>query len=287
MARSMTGYARSESSGPWGKLTWEARSVNHRYLDVRLRLPEMLRSMEPAFREAAAKQLARGKVELDLRLEPAEQAQALTVDEARLQALLAALEQVHRAAPAAPPPDRLQILQCPGILQETPPDTEALQNAALEALRALLADLQDMRQREGERLAAMLRDRATQIAERATAAAARLPAVQQAWEQRLRERLAELDVVADPARLEQELVFTAQRMDVAEELERLQSHVTALAEALSRDEPLGRRLDFLMQEFNREANTLASKSQDSELTAHAVEMKVLIEQMREQVQNLE
>lgn len=287
MARSMTGFARAETSGPWGTLVWEARSVNHRYLDVRMRLPELLRAAEPTWRELVGKQVARGKVELTARLDSDDSAPRFELDGARLQALSTALDEVRAAVPDCRMPDSLQLLQYPGIQQQQQTDTQALQAAAQQALQTLLAELQAMRDEEGERLADILRDRARRIAEHADAAAKRLPEVRAAWQQRLHERLDELDVTADPARLEQELVFTAQRMDVAEELDRLHSHVAALEDALARSEPIGRRLDFLMQEFNREANTLGSKAQDTQLTQHAVEMKVLIEQMREQVQNIE
>lgn len=287
MARSMTGFARSEASGSWGKLTWEARSVNHRYLDVRLRLPDAVKPMEQTFRETVSQQLYRGKVELDLGFEPVSTTRAIEVDSERLDALAETLASVRAAVPDCRAPDSLDLLQYPGVQREAEPDTQAIQEAAQEALQRALAQLQRTRGEEGERMADILRDRAAGIAEYADAAARRLPEVRQAWYDRLCGRLDELGVEADSSRLEQELVFTAQRMDVAEELDRLHSHVESLRDALQRDDAIGRRLDFLMQEFNREANTLGSKSQDTELTNHAVEMKVLIEQMREQVQNIE
>ncbi len=287
MTRSMTGFARSQISGPWGELVWEARSVNHRYLDLQLRLPETLRAIEPAIREAAAQRLSRGKVELTARVDMVAPDQSIDIDLARLNALAEALSGVRASVVDCRAPDALRLLQYPGVQREQTPDTQAVQAAARQALQAALDDLQAMRAQEGERMAGMLRERAFKIGEHASAAGRRLPQVKQAWYDKLRERLAELDIEADAARLEQELVFTAQRMDVAEELDRLHSHIAALDDALGLNEPIGRRLDFLMQEFNREANTLGSKSQDAELTAHAVEMKVLIEQMREQVQNIE
>ncbi len=287
MTRSMTGFARSQISGPWGELVWEARSVNHRYLDLQLRLPETLRAIEPAIREAAARRVSRGKVELTARLDLVAPNQSIDIDLARLNALAEALSGVRASVVDCRAPDALQLLQYPGVQREQAPDTDAVQAAARQALGAALDELQAMRAQEGERLAGVLRERALKIGEHASAAGRLLPGVKQAWYDKLRERLAELDIEADAARLEQELVFTAQRMDVAEELDRLHSHIAAFDDALARNEPIGRRLDFLMQEFNREANTLGSKSQDAELTAHAVEMKVLIEQMREQVQNIE
>lgn len=287
MAHSMTGFARSETSGNWGSLAWEARSVNHRYLDVRLKLPDMLRPLEQTFREAVAARISRGKVELNLKLQADSTSQTIEIDHQRLAALGEALAQVQRTVTECNRPDSLQLLHYPGVLQEAQPDMQAIQEAAQMSLQVLLDDLQRARNEEGERLARMLRSRAEQIAGHADGAAHRLPQVRQAWESNLRQRLAAVNVETDPARLEQEIVLNAQRMDVAEELDRVHSHIDALEDALAREGPIGRRLDFLMQEFNREANTLSSKSQDAELTNHAVEMKVLIEQMREQVQNIE
>ncbi|GAB3680931.1 YicC/YloC family endoribonuclease [Salinisphaera aquimarina] len=287
MTRSMTGFARSQAQGDWGELVWELRSVNHRYLDIHLRLPESLRALEPAVREAVGKQLSRGKIDVSVKLAAADASQTIEIDHDRLEALAQALSDVRSTVIDCRAPDALRLLTFPGVQREAEGDTDALNRDALAALGDALAQLQATRAEEGERLAALLRERARLIAEHADAAAARLPQVKQAWYDKLHARLAELDVETDPARLEQELIFTTQRMDVAEELDRLHSHVTALDQALAKNEPVGRRLDFLMQEFNREANTLGSKSQDAQLTAHALEMKVLIEQMREQVQNIE
>lgn len=287
MTRSMTGFARSQIQGDWGVLVWELRSVNHRYLDIHPRLPETLRVLEPAIREAVGQVLARGKVEVTARLQSEQGGGAIEIDHERLDGLSEALSQIRSRVIDCQAPDALRLLTYPGVQQEVEPDTERMHSDALAALDDALQQLQNMRAEEGERLAAMLVERARSIGEHADAAAKRLPEVRDAWYDKLRSRLDELDVEADPVRLEQELVFTAQRMDVAEELDRLHSHIAALEQALQKSEPIGRRLDFLMQEFNREANTLGSKSQDAELTAHAVEMKVLIEQMREQVQNIE
>jgi len=287
MTRSMTGFARSQTQGDWGELVWEMRSVNHRYLDIHLRLPEALRSLEPAIREAVGKYLSRGKIDIGVKLVAADTTQTIDIDHDRLDALAAALSDVRERVIDCQAPDALRLLSFPGVQREPEADTEALNRDALTALGQALEQLQRMRADEGARLAEMLRERAAQIAEYADAAAARVPQVRDGWYEKVRARLAELEVEADPAGLEQELIFTAQKMDVAEEIDRLHSHVAALESALKKKEPVGRRLDFLMQEFNREANTLGSKSQDAELTAHAVEMKVLIEQMREQVQNIE
>lgn len=287
MIRSMTGFARATAEGEWGDLAWELRSVNHRYLDVNLRLPEELRALEGDLRQQATASLGRGKVECTLRLRTAEASGALQIDETRLAELTAACAQVQASLPEATSLDPLRALSWPGVLREAAPDREALQTAVCEAFDRGLTQLADVRGQEGERLADLLQARAADVADLAARVRERLPQVRQAWQGRLHERLAELDVDADPNRLEQELVLQAQKADVDEELTRLDSHVQALQEALERDEPVGRRLDFLMQEFNREANTLSSKSQDADVTQSAVEMKVLIEQMREQVQNIE
>ena len=287
MTRSMTGFARSQAQGDWGEVVWELRSVNHRYLDIHLRLPDALRALEPAIREAVSRVVSRGKIDIGAKLATTDDTQSIEIDEQRLAALGEALSQVRSTVIDCRAPDALRLLTYPGVQREREPDTDAIQRDALAALKDALDQLQSMREDEGSRLAAMLVDRAHQIREHADAAAARVPQAREAWHEKLSARLAELEIEADPARLEQELIFTAQKMDVAEEIDRLHSHVEALEKALKKKEPIGRRLDFLMQEFNREANTLGSKSQDSELTAHAVEMKVLIEQMREQVQNIE
>ena len=287
MTRSMTGFARSQTQGDWGELVWELRSVNHRYLDIHLRLPEPLRALEPAIRDAISRVLSRGKVDVAAKLQTADNTQTIEIDEQRLTALADALSQVRATVIDCQAPDALRLLSYPGVQREVEPDMDAIHRDALTALNDALGQLQSMRDDEGSRLAQMLVERARQIGEHADAAAARVPQVRDSWHAKMRSRLDELDTETDPARLEQELIFTAQRMDVAEEIDRLHSHVAALESALEKSEPIGRRLDFLMQEFNREANTLGSKSQDAELTAHAVEMKVLIEQMREQVQNIE
>ncbi|MBO9469717.1 YicC family protein [Endozoicomonas sp. G2_2] len=287
MTRSMTGFARSQTQGDWGELVWELRSVNHRYLDIHLRLPEPLRALEPAIRDAISRVLSRGKVDVAAKLQTADNTQTIEIDEQRLTALADALSQVRATVIDCQAPDALRLLSYPGVQREVEPDMDAIHRDALTALNDALGQLQSMRDDEGSRLAQMLVERARHIGEHADAAAARVPQVRDSWHAKMRSRLDELDTETDPARLEQELIFTAQRMDVAEEIDRLHSHVAALESALEKSEPIGRRLDFLMQEFNREANTLGSKSQDAELTAHAVEMKVLIEQMREQVQNIE
>lgn len=287
MIRSMTGFARRETAADWGELAWELKSVNHRYLEVSTRLPEALRALEPGIREAVGKRVARGKVEVSARLALASPEQGIHVDDARLSALSDAIDRVRSQVIDCRAPDALALLEFPGVQQRLETDTDAMRTDAMTALEAALDELADMRAAEGRRLADLLTARAAAITEHARTVGERIPQVRAELAEKWRTRMAELDVEADPARLETELVLAAQRMDVAEEVDRLLSHVAALDEALARREPVGRRLDFLMQEFNREANTIGSKSADAAVSAAAVEMKVLIEQMREQVQNIE
>lgn len=287
MIRSMTGFARTETAGDWGELSWELRAVNHRYLDIQSRLPDELRFLEPELRQRVSRRLGRGKIEGTLRVRPAMADATLEIDERRLAAVADAIHRAAAALPEAAPPDPLRLLQWPGVLRETAIDPEAAAEAALEALDRALSELLSMREAEGARIDGFLRERVTRLGELAAAVRERLPLVREAWHEKLVARLAEIDVPVDSGRVEQEAVLVAQRLDVDEELSRLDSHIQALDKALALDEPVGRRLDFLMQEFNREANTLTSKSQDAEVTRCGVEMKVLIEQMREQVQNIE
>lgn len=288
MIRSMTGYARAVRQFPWGRLRWELRSVNHRYLDLSLRLPEDFRVLEPQIRERFDARMGRGKVDATLRFEATgEQAPQLELNAARLQQLTAACARIADVLEDSAPVQPAALLAMPGVLREQALEVSDYSGDVLALLDEALDDLNASRAREGERLAAVLRERSAAIVQALAAVEQRLPQVRSAWEDKLREALAELAQDADPGRLEQELVIAAQKRDVDEEIERLKSHLAELELALSLDEPVGRRLDFLIQEFNREANTLASKPQDAEVTKSAVEMKVLIEQMREQVQNIE
>jgi uncharacterized protein (TIGR00255 family) len=289
MARSMTGFARREARGDFGVLVWEMRSVNHRYLDMSLRLPEELRALEAECRERIAAQVKRGKLDGQLRFEPKAGGgqSSLQVDEDRARAVGNALAQVAGLIGANGSVSPGEVLRWPGVVQEPPLDVAAVGQTALKLLAQTLDDLSAARGREGERTAAVLSDRASQI----TAIVAELRKQQGGMTAALRDKLKakveELKVQVDPARLEQELVMVAQRLDVAEELDRLSSHLKEFSDTLKSSDAVGRRLDFLMQEFNREANTLGSKSQDAAITQKVVDLKVLIEQMREQVQNLE
>lgn len=287
MIFSMTGYARVDRAVAGGTLEWELRAVNHRYLDLQLRLPDEFRALEPALRTAARGRLRRGKVEATLRhARGAEREAALRVDASRLASVQEAMRSVT-AVLRTREPTALDVLRWPGVVREPVLDVAALGVATTGLFDEGLEALQQMRSREGERLASFMTQRLDAIDGLVARVAKRAPEVRDAWRQRLRARIAELGVEVDPARLAQEEVIAAQRLDVDEELSRLDGHVREVRAVMGRAEAVGRRLDFLMQELNREANTLSSKSQDAEMTRDAVELKVLIEQLREQVQNVE
>ncbi len=287
MIRSMTGYARAEAQGPWGRLAWELRSVNHRYLDLSLRLPDELRAIENEARQRLGARLSRGKVEAGLRYSRDGAAGPVALDEAQLRQLQAAVETVKLSGIAVGAADPVRVLAWPGVVRTEAADLAPVQAAALDLLERAGADFTATREREGGRVADYLVERCAVIESNIAQVRARLPQVRSQWVEKLRARCRELGVEVDPARLEQEIVLAAQRLDVDEELSRLGGHLVEVRKTLARDDAVGRRLDFLMQELNREANTLSSKSQDAEITRHAVEIKVVIEQLREQVQNVE
>jgi uncharacterized protein (TIGR00255 family) len=288
MIRSMTAFARISVESAEAEMTWELRSVNHRYLEAFVRLPDELRAMEPLVRERVNARLGRGKLECVLRCRwVAQAASALELDQDRLKAVLDACRRVEKRSAEATSPGVIDLLRWPGVVRDPEPDTVPIQPQALELLDKALDELVATREREGEKTKQLLSARLEGVEQQVEKARQRLPEVQARIREKLETRLAELETRVDTDRLEQELVFLVQKMDVDEELDRLETHVTEVRRVLDRDEPVGRRLDFLMQEFNREANTLGSKSADSETTAVSVELKVLIEQMREQVQNVE
>lgn len=288
MLRSMTGFARAERTTAAGLLAWEIRGVNHRYLEVSLRLPEELRAFEGGFRRAIGVAARRGKVDAALWLRPgAAPSRDLQVDESLLERLIEGAQAVQRRLGDAGRIDAVDLLRWPGVVREPERDPGPLAQAAEALLREALAAFVASRTGEGERIAEMLRSRGQGVRRIVESVAARLPDVQSRIRAKMKERLAALGAEGNPERLEQEIAILVQKMDVAEELDRLGSHVTELEATLAADDAVGRKLDFLMQEFNREANTLSSKSQDIETTRAAMELKVLIEQMREQVQNVE
>ena len=288
MIRSMTAFARYESQIEAGELVWEMRSVNHRYLEVFVRMPEEFRALEPRVREMIGKHLRRGKVEAGLRFNASPVSKtAMSVNIDLLKQLHDALREVTMHAPDVKSPTSMDVLRWPGVVEPQKQDIESLHAAAIEALGATLEQMVSTREREGKSLSEMISTRTNQAAEQVEKAKERMPVVLEGIRQRLSERLGELREEMDPARIEQEMVMLAQRLDIDEEMDRLSTHLDEVNRVLKRKEPVGRRLDFLMQELNREANTLASKSSDAQMTAIGVELKVLIEQMREQVQNIE
>jgi uncharacterized protein (TIGR00255 family) len=287
----MTAFARQDRNTEAGALTWEVRSVNHRFLEPHLRLPDDMRDLEPAVREALGRRLGRGKIDLSLRLD-GRGAQGggrgeLRVNQALLEQLLKAADQVATRIGEPAAPHLFDLMSWPGVLEEAPTDLEALSSVAMELLEQALTALVEAREREGERMKTLLLERCDKLLERVAEVRERMPEVLAGIRMRIGERLAEVRDQLDETRLEQEMTLIAQRLDVDEEMDRLASHITEIRDSLGSDEPIGRRLDFLMQELNREANTLSSKSTDAAVTRAAVDMKVLIEQMREQVQNIE
>ncbi len=287
MTRSMTAFARQEEQHPWGSLIWEVRSVNHRYLEPHLRLPESLRDLEAPLREALRKSLSRGKLECTLRFVAEAQSQTLTVNQDLAAGLIAAAQQVAGMLPESQPLNSLDILRWPGVLQDTSLDMDVVKQAALVLFQRALDELIESRGREGVELASLINLRLDTIGDIVQDVRAKLPGVLQAQRDTLTARLEEFKADLDASRLEQEMVILAQKADVDEEMDRLNTHVQEVRRVLKQKGPVGRRLDFLMQELNREANTLSSKSIVSDTTQSAVELKVLIEQMREQIQNIE
>jgi len=288
MIRSMTAFARQEADTEAGTLSWEIRSLNHRYLELGVRLPEELRAVEAAVRERAGKRLGRGKVECTCRYRPvATGTVPVDIDQDNLGRLLTACETVTARLPETVPLNPIDLLRWPGVVREDMVDTGPLVKAALALFEQTLDELVAARQREGAQIRELLLQRCTAMDELVVRARTLLPEIRTALRTRLEARLAELETPADPGRLEQELVLQIQKIDVDEELDRLQSHIGEMHRVLDRKEPVGRRLDFLMQELNREANTLGSKSVAVDTTGISVELKVLIEQMREQIQNVE
>jgi uncharacterized protein (TIGR00255 family) len=287
MIRSMTGFARRERQFPWGLLAWEVKTVNHRFLEMGFRLPEEFKAGEAQFRQAVAASVRRGKVECSLHFRPAVIAGAIEVDAELLGSLTLRARQVAEQAGPAARIDALDLLRWPGVLRDASRDTAPMLAAAHGLLADALAELSRFRDSEGGRLCDALEQRCAGLVEFAARVAERLPEVRARMRTKLLERIAALVSDVDHERLEQELAILAQRLDVDEEIDRLRGHVAEVRKTFVGQEAAGRRLDFLMQELNREANTLSSKSQDIETTRAAVDMKVLIEQMREQVQNIE
>jgi len=292
MIHSMTAFSRQEGDTENGRLAWELRSVNHRFSEVSLRLPEELRFLEPKIREQIAKRVKRGKIDATLRFQTTDQLAgnepaSLEIDKALVEKLAHVSREIDQLLYSAAPINALEILQWPGVLTVPEKNTQQLATNALALLETALTDLLDSRAREGEKLKAVIETRCASIDAQVKIVTERLPTILQVARERLENRLAEIRDELDPARLEQEIVLLLNKADVDEEIERLKAHVDEIRRVLGQDEPVGRRLDFLMQELNREANTLGSKSVHTDTTTVSIELKVLIEQMREQIQNIE
>ncbi|MEI7197301.1 YicC/YloC family endoribonuclease [Pectobacterium versatile] len=287
MIRSMTAYARREIKGNWGSATWELRSVNQRYLETYLRLPEQFRSLEPVARERIRARLTRGKIECNLRFELDPSAQsALILNEKLAKQLVNAANWVKMQSDEGEI-NPVDILRWPGVMSAEEQDLDAISAELLTALEGALDDFIAARESEGDALKGMIEQRLAGVSAEVVKVRAQMPNILLWQRERLQSKLEDAQVQLENNRLEQELVLMAQRVDVSEELDRLDAHVKETYKILKKEEAVGRRLDFMMQEFNRESNTLASKSINADVTASAIELKVLIEQMREQIQNIE
>lgn len=288
MLKSMTAFARQDASLAAGVLTWEIRSVNHRYLEPNFRLPESFRETETKLRDLTRKHLARGKIDCALKWQPALASKdGVAINDEVLTGLADALQKVARKVDNAAPVDTVQLLQWPGLIDAESSDRKELLDQVVVTFEKALIILVENREREGAQLGPLFEQRLGAIDDIVKDVRSRLPGILQKQSDNIRQRFEAASVELDEARVEQELVLLAQKSDVDEELDRLDAHVNEVRSVLARNEPVGRRLDFLMQELNREANTLSSKSIVTETTKAAVELKVLIEQMREQVQNIE
>lgn len=284
---SMTAFARQNTQTEQGVLSLELRSVNHRYLDLSFKMPDSLRTQEARLRELAGKTLSRGKVECFIRLQPNPgQGSALNINAQQLDSLRDGVALVEAQFTTAKP-TALEVLQFPGVCAPSEQSEEALQKPLIPLFSKALQTLAETRQREGEKLSSLILGRLSLVAVEVAATRKSVPALQQQQRNKVMARIADIGAEVDQGRLEQELVYFAQKSDVDEELDRLDAHISEVRRALEGGGPCGRRLDFLMQELNREANTLSSKSTSSNTTQSAVELKVLIEQMREQIQNIE
>jgi uncharacterized protein (TIGR00255 family) len=288
MARSMTAFARQELVKDWGTMTLELRSVNSRYLDVSMRMPEEFRNLEHKIREKISEKLARGKVDVGLKYNRIEtSAGEIEINKELVEQISHASREIDHILYNADSVSSLDILRWPGVIKTPELDSEELNKALLELLDMTSTDMLEGREREGEKLVKLIEERCQSILNVVAEVKKRLPEIMQVWREKLLTRIKEASVEVDENRLEQELVMLAQKTDVDEELDRLTTHVAEVERVLKDNKPIGRRLDFLMQELNREANTLGSKSIDTETTKASVDLKVFIEQMREQIQNIE
>ncbi len=288
MTQSMTAFARQQAEFDWGTLVWEIRSVNHRYLEASVRLPESLRDAEIPCRELLRAALKRGKVDAQLKYTPHPGAARIQVNAEQLQQLQAAQQEVSAHFPQLSPPSTLDILRWPGMIQDArEEDSDQITPALLSLFRQCLEALQEQRAKEGEQLKRFITQRLDGITALVADIKQAMPQILEAQRNKLKDALQDLLENLDESRLEQEIVLLAQKADISEETDRLEAHIQEIRNILEQDDAVGRKLDFLMQELNREANTICSKSVVIDTTFNAVELKVLIEQMREQIQNIE
>ncbi len=292
MIKSMTAFSRVQQSNDSGEIVWELKSVNHRYLEPGFKLPDDFKQIEPAIRQKLGQALKRGKLDISLRYRlSAQDVTNINLNEELVKQLRQVEQDVLKIVHEGHSLSVADILRWPGVVDESSRDFSPLHELAVSSFDEALQQLVANREREGQALQDMIASRCQQITDIVKQVQQRRPqmleAIRQKWTSQLNDKLAQWSETADAGRLEQELVILAQKIDVEEELDRLLAHIEEVESVLQRDEAVGRRLDFLMQELNREANTLSSKSQDSETTRFAVDIKVLIEQMREQVQNIE
>ena len=288
MTRSMTAFASKSMDYDWGSLVWEIRSVNNRYMEMMVRIPEELRSVEMKVREMLAEKIKRGKLECTLRFKPKlGLASELVVNEPYAIAILKATRVVSKVLHQSSEVNPLEVIKWPGVIKEPETDLKPVMDAAIDLLQQAINDLVENRESEGKRLQYMVMKRREAMVDLVHDEIRRRPKIVEGFRKKLLARVHELKAEPDMERFEQELVYLVQKMDVDEELDRLESHIEELKRIFQRKEPIGRRLDFIMQELNREANTLGSKSIDINSTQTSIELKVLIEQMREQVQNIE
>ena len=284
MTKSMTAFARSES----GHISWEIRSVNHRYLEVGIKVPDAFRSLEIGLRNKLKARLNRGKIDCQLRIGHSQASEAsLSIDEKLLEDLTGALATIIPKLETVAPVNPLEVLKWPGILSEPTEDEESIKRTVVELFDTALAQLIEMRSSEGAELRKIILEKLADLRSIVEQAATEAPIISARQRDKMISKLNDLKIDADPGRIEQELVIMAQKSDVAEELDRLNTHIEEVSATLDSKEAVGRRLDFLMQELNREANTLSSKAVATNTTIQAVELKVAIEQMREQIQNIE
>lgn len=287
MTLSMTAFARTDTQTELGTYSWEIRSVNSRYLELHFRLPDVLRSIEGPLREQLRNSLTRGKVECSLKFTANQAQQSLSINEDLVAQINQAADQVHGVIGPGNALSALEILKWPGVISQDNLDLEAASQESLTAFEAALTQLIEMRKREGQALNVFIHQRLDGIAEQVKKVRDILPEILTTQRNNLKAKLAELVDKVDPDRIEQEMVILLQKADVDEELDRLEAHLEEVTRILKQKGAIGRRLDFMMQELNREANTLSSKSISHLTTQISVELKVLVEQMREQIQNIE